>query len=184
MTSLEESNIKMEIITLAGGCFWCTEAVFSQLKGVLKVTPGYSGGTIENPSYWDVASGRSGHIESVQIEFDPNELKIKDLLYVFFKLHDPTQKDGQGADIGLEYRSMIFYNTKEQKEAAQNALNEAQKSYSKPIVTEIREYKNFYPAEQWHKDYYFKNKGNMYCTLVIDPKIQKLKKEFAKLIKN
>lgn len=173
----------METITLAGGCFWCTEAVFQSLKGVEKVTPGYSGGTIENPSYWDVASGRSGHAESVQIEFDPKAIPLSKLLYVFFKLHDPTQLNRQGADVGSQYRSAIFYSSQQQKKEAEEALKEAQKDHKEPIVTEINQYKNFYPASPEHKDYYLKNKSNIYCTLVIDPKIRKLRKDFGNILK-
>lgn len=168
-----------ETITLAGGCFWCTEAVFSMLKGVRKVTPGYSGGTVENPSYQDVSSGTTGHTESVQIEFDPDILPLHDLLYVFFKLHDPTTLNRQGSDIGTQYRSAIFYNSETQKEASEKA-----KSEIPGAVTEITGFKNFFPADPSHKEYYFKHKLTPYCILVIDPKIQKLKKEFKNLLKN
>lgn len=174
----------METITLAGGCFWCTEAIFSQLKGVEKVIPGYSGGNISNPSYWDVASGRSGHAESVQIDFDPNIISLEKILYVFFKLHDPTQLNRQGADVGTEYRSAMFFSNESQKTAAEKAKGEIQKDYKSPVVTEITAYKNFFPASAEHKDYYLKNKGDIYCTLVIDPKINKLKKEFGKYLKD
>lgn len=173
----------METITLAGGCFWCTEAIFSQLKGVSKVTPGYSGGTIENPSYEEVSSGETGHAESVQIEFDPSVLPLHDLLYVFFKLHDPTTLNRQGADIGTQYRSAIFYNSSKQKEEAGKMIGDIQKDYKDPIVTEVTVYKNFYPADPSHKEYYFKHRLTPYCILVIDPKIQKLKKDFKNLIK-
>ncbi len=171
-----------ETITLAGGCFWCTEAIFAQLKGVDSVTPGYSGGNIDNPTYNDVTSGESGHAESVQIIFDPEIVSLDKLLYVFFKLHDPTTLNRQGADIGTQYRSAIFYNNEEQKEIAENSLTLAQKDYKDKIVTEIVAYKNFFPAEEDHKKYYLKNQGNFYCRLVIDPKIQKLKKEFGNLV--
>ncbi len=150
-----------ETIILAGGCFWCTEAVFSSLKGVEKVVPGYSEGA-----------------ESVQITFDPKILPLKDLLYVFFKLHDPTQLNRQGADIGTQYRSAVFYNSEEQRMEAEKAKAEISRA-----VTEIAPYKNFSPAGEEHKQYYLKNKGNLYCTLVIDPKIQKLKKEFGQFLK-
>lgn len=173
----------METITLAGGCFWCTEAVFSQLRGVEKVTPGYSGGGTENPSYEDVSTGETGHAESVQIEFDPKVIPLDKLLYVFFKLHDPTQLNRQGADVGTQYRSAIFFASGEQKKAAEDAKAEAQKDHKEPVVTEITEYKNFYPADPSHKDYYFKHRASPYCILVIDPKIQKLKKEFGGLLK-
>jgi len=168
----------METITLAGGCFWCTETVFKMLKGVSEVVPGYSGGAIDNPSYWQVASGKSGHAESVKITFDPKTITLQELLYVFFKLHDSTQLNGQGVDVGTEYRSAIFYRTEKQKEIAEKLKSEVPGA-----ITEIAKFKNFYPASEEHKNYYFKNKGNIYCTLVIDPKINKLKKDFADYIK-
>lgn len=173
----------MQTITLAGGCFWCTEAIFSQLRGVSKVTPGYSGGTAQNPSYEAVSTGETGHAESIQIDFDPDTIGLDKLLYVFFKLHDPTQLNRQGADIGTQYRSAIFYRNDSQKKAAENAKNEAQKDHSDPVVTEIVEFENFFPADPSHKDYYFKHRLSPYCILVIDPKIQKLKKEFGGLLK-
>jgi peptide-methionine (S)-S-oxide reductase len=172
----------MELITLAGGCFWCTEAIFSQLKGVKKVTPGYSGGVTENPSYEDVTTGETGHAESVQIEFDPKTLSLRDLLYVFFKLHDPTTLNKQGADVGTQYRSAIFYHDQPQKEEAEKIILEIKDEYANPIVTEITKFKNFFPADPSHKDYYFRNRKSPYCILVIDPKIEKLKKEFGKLL--
>ncbi|HKB88252.1 MAG TPA: peptide-methionine (S)-S-oxide reductase MsrA [Patescibacteria group bacterium] len=174
----------METITLAGGCFWCTEAIFSQLKGVASVTPGYSGGSVENPSYEEVCTGNTGHAESVQIVFDPKILALKDLLYVFFKLHDPTTLNRQGADTGTQYRSAIFYSSETQKEIAEKAVEEAKKFYSDPVVTEITKFSNFYPADPSHKDYYFAHRNSPYCILVIDPKIQKLKKEFGNLLKS
>lgn len=173
----------MEIITLAGGCFWCTEAVFSSLKGVEKVVPGYSGGTIDNPTYWQVSRGESGHAESVQITFDPKVISLDKLLYVFFKLHDPTELNRQGADVGTQYRSAIFFASEVQKQKAEKARVEAQKDHQGKVVTEITPFKNFFPAEPEHKQYYLKNKGNLYCKLVIDPKINKLKKEFGDLLK-
>lgn len=172
-----------ETLTLAGGCFWCTEAVFSQLRGVNKVTPGYSGGHVENPTYDEVSTGTTGHAESVQIVFDPKILAIRDLLYVFFKLHDPTTLNRQGEDIGTQYRSVIFFNGIAQKRAAEEAVKRAAEMYKNPIVTEIAEFKNFYPADASHKEYYFKHRSSPYCILVIDPKIEKLKKEFASYLK-
>lgn len=168
----------METIILAGGCFWCTEAVFASLKGVKEVVPGYSGGHIENPSYEEVSSGNSGHAESVKVTFDPKAVSLEKLLYVFFKLHDPTTLNRQGADIGPQYRSAVFYTSEGQKSEAEKA-----KSKIPAAVTEITPFRNFYPAEAAHREYYFKNKGNIYCTLVIDPKIRKLKKDFADLTK-
>lgn len=166
-----------ETITLAGGCFWCTEAVFSMLKGVEKVTPGYSGGNTENPSYEEVSGGKTGHAESVQIEFDPKVLSLKDLLYVFFKLHDSTTLNRQGADVGIQYRSAIFYTSDEQKKLAEEAKSQVPNS-----VTEIAKFKNFYAADPSHKEYYFKHRLTPYCMVVIDPKIQKVKREFGNLL--
>jgi len=174
----------METITLAGGCFWCTEAVFPQLKGVEKVIPGYSGGGVDNPSYEEVSTATTGHAESVQITFDPKVLSLKDLLYVFFKLHDPTSLNRQGADVGTQYRSAIFYRTEEERQEAKKAVKTAQSDYKDPIVTEVVKYKNFFPADPNHKDYYFRHRLSPYCILVIDPKINKLKKEFGKMLKN
>lgn len=173
----------MAIITLAGGCFWCTESIFLHLKGIEKVTPGYSGGNIINPTYWDVTSGRSGHAESVQIVFNEDEIDLRQILEVFFRLHDPTQKNGQGVDIGSQYRSAIFFNTESQKQIAEETLAEAQENYSKPIVTEVTKFSSFYPADETHKDFYAKNKGGVYCRLVIDPKIQILRKEYKPFLK-
>lgn len=167
-----------ETIILAGGCFWCTEAVFKSLRGVIEVTPGYSGGEIENPTYEQVSSGESGHAESVKITFDPKMISLDDILEVFFKLHDPTTLNRQGADIGTQYRSAIFYSNNNQKEIAEKF-----KSKIPNAVTEITPFKNFFPAEEYHRDFYFKNRGNAYCKLVIDPKIQKLKKEFNDMLK-
>jgi peptide-methionine (S)-S-oxide reductase len=173
-----------EIITLAGGCFWCTEAIFSQIRGVETVTPGYSGGEVKNPSYEEVCTGDTGHAESVQIIFNPKVLAPKDLLYIFFKLHDPTTLNRQDADTGTQYRSAIFYNSDSQKKEAEYSVTIAQKEYKDPIVTEITKYKNFYPADPSHKEYYFKHRLTPYCMFVIDPKIQKLKKEFGNMLKN
>ena len=158
------------------GCFWCTEAVFQRLKGVKKVISGYSGGTNENPSYEDVSSGESGHAEVSQIEYDPNEISYEDLLYVFWRIHNPTTMNQQGADVGTQYRSAIFYHDEEQKKLAENSKKQAQKLYDNKIVTEILPFKKFYPAENYHQDYYNKNKFYPYCQVVIDPKIKKLQK--------
>ena len=174
----------METLTVAGGCFWCTEAVFSQIKGVEKVTPGYSGGNVNNPSYKEVSTGVTGHAESLQIVFDPKVISLDQLFYIFFKLHDPTTLNRQGADIGTQYRSVIFYKDEGQKKVAEKAKEEAQRDRKEPVVTEIVPYENFFPADPSHKDYYFKHRLSPYCILVIDPKIQKLKKEFGSYLKN
>lgn len=170
----------LQTATLAGGCFWCTEAIFRRLKGVVTVTPGYSGGKVENPTYEQVCSGNSGHAEAIRIKFDPEILPFGKLLEVFFRLHDPTTLNKQGADIGTQYRSAIFYHDEKQKEIAEKIKGEIEKSgmYHNKIVTEIVPYTAFYEAEDHHKNYYENYKNQPYCQVVIDPKIQKLYKEF------
>ena len=164
----------METATLAGGCFWCTEAVFKRLKGVASVMPGYAGGTVPNPTYKQVCDGNTGHAEAIQISFDPAIISFEKLLTVFFPLHDPTTINRQGNDVGPQYRSAIFYHTRAQADAAQKAKKEI-----KGAVTEITPFTNFYPAEDSHRDYYAKNSHAPYCRYVIDPKITKLMKEFG-----
>lgn len=175
----------METATLANGCFWCTEAVFRRLRGVSQVTSGYSGGSIPNPSYWQVSSGDSGHAECLQIEFNPEEISFAKLLEVFWATHNPTTLNQQGYDIGTQYRSAIFYHTEEQKTIAEQSKQALAQSgaYNDPIVTEITEYQNFYPADASHKDYYENNRTNSYCRLIIDPKIEKLYKNFKAELK-
>lgn len=174
-----------EKITLAGGCFWCTEAIFKRIRGVISVTSGYSGGNVENPSYEQVCSGTTGHAEAIQIEFDPKNIKLKTLLEVFFKLHDPTTLNQQGADIGTEYRSAIFYRDEKQKDTALQAKAAIDKSgiYKSKVVTEIVPFKNFYKAENYHMNYFDNNRLTPYCQAVIDPKIQKLFSDFKPLTK-
>lgn len=174
-----------ELATFASGCFWCTEAIFKRLKGVISVTSGYSGGKRENPSYEQVSTGATGHAESIQIEFDPSIIPYQHLLEIFWHTHNPTTLNQQGGDIGTQYRSEIFYHTEEQKRIAEDSKKELENSgvYKDPIVTEIVPFTNFYPAENYHKDYYDKNKTAPYCTFVIDPKIQKLLKEFGEDVK-
>ncbi len=176
----------MEVATLANGCFWCTEAVFRRLKGVISVLPGYSGGNIENPSYSEVSSGESGHAEALQIQFNPAEISFEKLLEVFWATHNPTTLNQQGYDIGTQYRSAIFYHNETQKQIADTSKKAFGSSgnYKDPIVTEIYPYKNFYPADKSHKDYYEKNRTAGYCRLIIDPKIQKLYKEFSRDLKS
>lgn len=174
----------METTTLAGGCFWCTEAVFKRLKGVGKVTPGYTGGTTQNPGYEDVCSGETGHAEAIQIEYDPQIINFEKLLEVFWKLHDPTTLNRQGNDVGTQYRSAIFYHNEAQRQQAEESKQNHQKEFSDPIVTEIVPLTKFYSAEAYHDDYYDKNRdSNSYCRIVIDPKIQKLYKEFKAEVK-
>jgi peptide-methionine (S)-S-oxide reductase len=172
-----------ETATFAGGCFWCTEAIFNSLKGVSSVMVGYAGGEAPSPSYEKVSQGTTGHAETIQITFDPKTVSYKDLLYVFFRTHDPTTVDKQGPDSGPQYRSMVFYHGAEQKRTAEEALLEAQKNYSDKIVTEIAPFKDFYPGEDYHQDFYKKNPNQTYCRLVIDPKIEKLKKDFKVYLK-
>ncbi|OGH13906.1 MAG: peptide-methionine (S)-S-oxide reductase [Candidatus Levybacteria bacterium RIFCSPHIGHO2_01_FULL_38_26] len=173
--------MNMEKATLAGGCFWCTEAIFKRLKGVEDVIPGYAGGTRENPTYDQIHGGATGHAESIQITFDPKVISFEKLLKVFFKLHDPTTKDRQGNDVGPQYRSVIFCHDEKQKEIAEMLIKDLEDSgvYTEPIVTEVVPYTAFYPAEPEHREFYERNPNSPYCMFVIDPKITKLYKEFG-----
>jgi len=175
-----------QIATFANGCFWCSEAVFKRLKGVLSVKPGYSGGTTENPTYEQVSSGNTGHAESIQIEFDPEKISFNTLLDIFWHTHDPTTLNQQGNDIGTQYRSAIFYHDKKQKEEAEKIKLELEKekTYKDRIVTEILPFTNFYGAENYHKDYYDRNKDYPYCRFVIDPKLKKLLEKYGKAVKD
>lgn len=176
----------MELTTFGGGCFWCTEAIFQRLKGVESVVPGYAGGQKEDPTYEEVSSGTTGHAEVIQVEFDPAVLPYKQLLEVFFKLHDPTLVNRQGPDVGTAYRSIIFAHSEEQKKVAQDLIEELDASgeYKKKIVTEVVPFTKFYKAENYHENYYNSNRGSGYCLAVIDPKITKLYKEFGNLTKS
>jgi peptide-methionine (S)-S-oxide reductase len=171
----------MEKATFAGGCFWCTEAVFQRLRGVKAVHPGYTGGSLKNPTYREVCGGDTGHAEAVEVEFDPDEISYEDLLDVFFHLHDPTTLNRQGADSGTQYRSAVFYDNDAQKEAAEKARDKLDLAhdYPDPVVTEISPAVEFYPAEDYHEDFYNRNPDYGYCRVVIDPKIQKLYKSFS-----
>jgi peptide-methionine (S)-S-oxide reductase len=178
---------KTDTATFGTGCFWCTEAVFEQLAGVLKVTSGYMGGTKDNPTYEEVCSGETGHAECVQIVYEPEKISYDELLEVFFKVHDPTSLNRQGADVGTQYRSAIFYHNAAQKEKAGYYKTEVDKSgaYEKPIVTEVTAASRFYPAEAYHQEYYQNNKNtNPYCSIVIRPKLEKFQKVFAKKLKS
>jgi len=170
----------MEVATFGTGCFWCTEAVFQQLKGVTSVVSGYSGGHLENPSYEEVTTGRTGHAEVCQIEFNPDVISFNDLLEVFFNTHDPTTLNRQGNDIGPQYRSVIFYHTEEQRETAERKKSELEvnKTFRKPIVTEITAFTKFYPAEDYHQNYFRNNPNQGYCRYVIAPKVEKFEKVF------
>jgi len=183
---ISQDEIKYEAATLANGCFWCTEAVFKRLKGVSAITSGYTGGQGENPTYENVSSGATGHAEAIQIEFDPNIISYDTILDVFFATHDPTKLNRQGNDVGTQYRSAIFYNDEEQKKIAEKKIKYLtdEKKYENPIVTELTKFSNFYPAEEHHKDYYDQNRNvNMYCKIVIDPKIKKLLTKFGDKVK-
>lgn len=169
---------KNKEIVLGGGCFWCTEAVFKMFEGVVKTEPGYAGGTTPNPTYEQVCSGNTGHAEVLLVEYDPIVASLEKLLDIFFKMHDPTSLNRQGADYGTQYRSIILYNTDEQKQEIVKLVKNAQKEFSKPIVTEIKKLDKFYSAEDYHKKYFDKNPNAGYCTFVIKPKIEKIKKEF------
>jgi len=170
------NNNETEIATLANGCFWCTEAIFKKIKGVKNILPGYAGGTLKNPSYEQVCTGRSGHAESIQIEFDPNVITFEKILDIFWRSHDPTTLNRQGNDVGTQYRSAIFYHDERQKQIAEKSKTNLEKEnvYKDPIVTEITHFTNFFVAEDYHIDYYEKHKDAPYCTFVINPKLHKL----------
>ena len=180
-------NEKIDTATFATGCFWCTEAIFEELNGVLKVTSGYSNGHVTNPTYKEVCTGETGHAECVQIQYEPDKISYDELLEVFFQVHDPTTLNRQGADVGTQYRSAIFYNNDEQRQKAEYYKVELDKSgaYKNPIVTEIAAAEKFYPAEDYHQEYYINNKNsNPYCAVVIRPKLDKFKKVFAQKLKS
>ena len=168
----------MEKAIFGGGCFWCTEAVFKALEGVLLVKPGYAGGTVSNPTYLQVVSGVTGHAEVIYVEYDPNKVSYHDLLTIFFASHDPTTVNRQGNDVGPQYRSVIFFTTPEQKAEAGKYIKEISGA-----VTELEPLEEFYEAENYHKDYYANNKDAPYCQLIINPKLEKVQKDFAKLLK-
>jgi peptide-methionine (S)-S-oxide reductase len=173
-------NNNFEYATLGGGCFWCIEAVFSEVRGINAAISGYSGGTIKNPTYREVTSGRTGHAEVVQLQFDPEVISYRDILTIFFHLHDPTTLNRQGADVGTQYRSVIFYHNDEQEKVAREVFEEIDRSdlWDDPLVTEISPIQEFYRAEDYHQDYYANNPNQPYCTFVISPKMSKLRKLF------
>ena len=181
-----DANAKLDTITFGGGCFWCTEAIFQRLKGVVSVESGYSGGKIKNPTYKEVCSGMTGHAECTQIVYDANTIPLAEILQVFFKTHDPTTLNKQGADEGTQYRSVIFYRNEEQKKTAEEIVVGLGKSgaFNDPIVTEVAAFSVFYKAEDYHQNYYNLNKEkNSYCTYVIVPKVEKFEKYFADKLK-
>jgi peptide-methionine (S)-S-oxide reductase len=175
----------LEKATLGGGCFWCTEAVYLQLKGVTDVKPGYSGGHVKNPAYREVCNGTTGHAEVVQVTFDPEQVSFSEILEVFFKTHDPTTLNRQGNDVGTQYRSAVFYHSDEQKEIAEKIIVqfENEKVYNDPIVTEITAFDTFYPAEDYHINYFARNKNQPYCQFVVAPKVEKFEKIFKNKLK-
>lgn len=179
------SNNSVETATLAGGCFWCLEAVYDQLKGVLDVVSGYSGGHVNNPSYEEVCTGQTGHAEVVQVTFDPRLTSYRELLEVFFTLHDPTTLNRQGMDVGTQYRSAIFYHTLEQKAAAEALIGELEREnlWDKPIVTELAPFIVFYPAEDYHQEYFVRNPTHGYCSVVVAPKVAKFRQKFLAKLK-
>jgi peptide-methionine (S)-S-oxide reductase len=175
----------MATATLAGGCFWCLEAVFLRLRGVERVESGYAGGHVENPGYRAVCTGTTGHAEVVQIDYDPQQITYRELLEVFFAIHDPTTLNRQGADVGTQYRSAIFYHDDAQKQEAERTIAElgAQEIWDNPIVTEVVPLTKFYPAEDYHREYYDRNPEQGYCQVVISPKVAKLRQKFAEKLK-
>lgn len=176
---------QIEVATLGGGCFWCMEAVFSELRGVEKVESGYSGGALADPTYEQVSTGKTGHAEVVQVNFNPRVISFKEILKIFFTMHDPTTLNRQGADVGTQYRSVIFYHNDEQKATAEQVIKEINeaKIWDAPIVTQVEPFKAFYKAEDYHKDYFKKHPKQPYCKLVIAPKIAKLREHYRKKLK-
>ena len=181
-----ETNGQREVATLAGGCFWCLEAVFDDLRGVESVESGYAGGDVPNPTYQQVCTGATGHAEVVQITFDPDVVSFREILEVFFAIHDPTTLNRQGADIGTQYRSAIFYHSQEQKEVAENLIAElnAEKIWDAPIVTEVVPFKEFYVAEDYHQEYFANNSSQPYCRAVVAPKVAKFRQKFLEKLKS
>jgi peptide-methionine (S)-S-oxide reductase len=175
---------KHETAVFGGGCFWCTEAVFGELRGVSNVMPGYAGGTLKDPTYEQVCTGTTGHAEVIRMEYDPAQISFHDLLTVFFATHDPTTLNRQGNDVGTQYRSAIFYSTPEQETEARKFIKQLNaENVGRPVVTEIVPLDAFYPAEDYHRDYFKKNKRAPYCQLIIEPKVEKLQEKFQELLK-
>ncbi len=175
----------MEVATLGGGCFWCTEAVFLEIKGVVNVVPGYSGGHVNNPSYQQVITGTTGHTEVIQVTFDPEVIPFRKILEISFTLHDPTSLDRQGADVGTQYRSVIYYHSDEQRKDSETFIEEMNKTnvFNLSIVTKLEPFTEFYEAEDYHVNYYNRNKQQGYSRFVIEPKLKKVEKVFKKRIK-
>jgi peptide-methionine (S)-S-oxide reductase len=178
-------NINLQTATLAGGCFWCLEAVYDEIKGVHSVESGYAGGHMDNPTYREVCNGDTGHAEVVQVHFDPNIVAYRDLLNVFFAIHDPTTLNRQGADVGTQYRSAIFYHDEEQKRIAEELIKDlnAQQIWDRPLVTQVEKLDKFYVAEDYHQEYFARNPYQPYCMAVVAPKVSKFRKHFLELLK-
>jgi peptide-methionine (S)-S-oxide reductase len=181
---MKQAN-SQETATLAGGCFWCIEAVFQEINGVESVVSGYTGGTTVNPTYQQVCSGETGHAEAVQVSFDPFKISYGEILEIFFSVHDPTTLNRQGDDVGNQYRSAIFYQSEEQKAAAEQLIGELNEAHlwKKPITTQILPLNKFYPAEDYHRDYFVRHPEQAYCSIVISPKVNKFRKQWAKRLK-
>jgi methionine-S-sulfoxide reductase len=179
------ADVNIDTITLGGGCYWCVEAVYEKLNGVIKAESGFSGGTVKNPSYEQVCTGRTGHAEVVNITFDKNITSLKDILKVFFSVHDPTTLNRQGDDIGTQYRSVIFYRNEEQKNEAEDIISslKQERVFDTPVVTEVEPFREFFKAEEYHQNYYEYNNSQSYCRMVIKPKMEKFEKAFRNLLK-
>ncbi len=178
------TNDNTQTATFAGGCFWCTEAVFQRLRGVKTVMPGYTGGHVPNPSYEAVCTGSTGHAEAIQITFDPKEISYEQLLDVFFATHDPTTPNRQGHDVGTQYRSAVYYHDEAQKQTAEKVIARVNESdtYPNPVVTEVTAFDTFYDAEDYHQNFYNRNQTYPYCSVIIDPKVQKLMKSYGDIL--
>lgn len=183
MVQSEKESIA--VATFGAGCFWCVEAIFQDIKGVTDVVSGYSGGHVKNPAYADVCTGNTGHAEVCQIYFNPEIVSFGELLNVFWRTHDPTTPNRQGADVGTQYRSVIFYHNEDQRRIAEESRREAEHSrlYKNPIITEITPFEQFYPAEEYHQDYFNQNPNQPYCQFAIDPKVKKFRKQFKEIVR-
>jgi len=185
MSNQQALGASEEIITLGGGCFWCTEAIFDELKGVKHVESGYSGGNVPNPSYERVCTGTTGHAEVIQVTFDPQAISLNDILHIFFTVHDPTTLNRQGPDVGTQYRSAIFYRNEEQKKVAEDVMRdiEASKIWNAPLVTKLEPFKAFYLAEDYHQTYFANNPNQPYCRAIIAPKVSKFREKYRARLK-
>ena len=178
-------EVSLEVATLAGGCFWCIEAVFREVDGIENVVSGYTGGTTANPTYQQVCTGKTGHVEAAQVSFNTSKISYREILEIFFSIHDPTTLNKQGADMGTQYRSVIFYHNNHQKTVAEEVITELDKSHQwqKPIVTQIVPLDKFYPAEDYHQEYLSRHPEQAYCQIVVSPKVNKFRKQWAKRLK-